>query len=323
MTDKNASWMWFHDYFSQTEVHLHGFYKILASIETKYQKIDLIESPYFGKMLIIDGDVQSSIKDEYIYHEALVHPALLLSKEVKDVFLAGGGEGATLREILKYKTLKNVVKCDIDEDAINLYKEALKEWHKGSFFDSRVILKHTDARSLLESYPDASFDVIITDLTEPAENSPSQRLFSREFFEICKRKLRDGGVISMQASLLRITTYEMHSSIVKTIKEVFSIVRSFATYVPSFDTTWGFIFASNYSDPLNMNPTEIDKRISERTSGELHFYDGITHQHLFSLGKDLRKLIETSGEVITDTSSIKLKRKDQILGASSSHPEDL
>jgi len=314
MEEKKSSWMWFHDYFSVSEIHLHGFTKIHASVQTKYQKIDLVESPYFGKMLIIDGDVQSSIRDEYIYHEALVHPTILLSKDVKNVFLAGGGEGATLREILRYKSLESVIKCDIDEEAINLYKEKMFEWHQGSFFDNRVTLKHMDARALLESYPDSSFDVIITDLTEPAESSPSQRLFSKEFFEICKNKLKDGGTVSLQASLLRVTTYEMHSSIIRTLKEIFSIVRPYAVYVPSFDTTWGFAFASNSSDPLKVSPAEIDKKISERISGNLRFYDGITHQHLFSLGKDIRCLIDSSGRIITDEIPFKLKRKDQILG---------
>lgn len=312
MEEKQFSWFWFHDYFAPSEVHLHGVNNIYASMQTKYQKVDIVDSPCFGKMLIIDGDVQSSIIDEYIYHEAMVHPALLLSKEVKDVFIAGGGEGATLREILRYKTLENVIKCDIDEEAINLYKENLTEWHQGSFFDKRVTLKHMDARNLLESYPDSSFDIIITDLTEPAEGSPSQRLFSKEFFKICKRKLREGGTIAVQASLLRITSYEMHSSIIRTLKEVFSIVRPYAVYVPSFDTNWGFAFASDSSDPIKISQSEIDRKISERISGNLRFYDGITHQHIFSLGKDLRVLIDSSGQIITDEAPFKLKRKDQL-----------
>jgi spermidine synthase len=298
MKEKKNSWMWFHDYFSKTEIHLHGFTDIYASIKTKYQSIDIVEFPCFGKTLIIDGDVQSSIKDEYIYHEALVHPAMLLSDNVRNVFLAGGGEGSTLREILKYKALENVIKCDIDEEAINIYKEKLVEWHKGSFFDSRVTLKHTD--------------VIITDLTEPTEGSPSKRLYSKEFFSLCKNKLKANGTLAIQASLFRITTYEMHASIAKTIKEIFPITRSFAPYVPSFDTTWGFIFASNQADPINFSPEEIDKRISEKIEGDLRYYDGITHLHLFSLGKDLRELLDKEGQIITDDAPFHLERKDQI-----------
>lgn len=314
MKEKKNSWMWFHDYFSGTEVHLHGFTDIYPSIKTKYHEIDLVESPCFGKTLIIDGDVQSSIKDEYIYHEALVHPAMLLSNNVENVFLAGGGEGATLREILKYKALKNVIKCDIDEEAINMYKEKLEEWHKGSFFDSRVTLKHTDARALLESYPDSFFDIIITDLTEPTEDSPSKRLYSKEFFSICKNKLKANGTLAIQASLLRITTFELHASIAKTLKEIFPVSRSYAAYVPSFDTTWGFIFASNQTDPVNFSPKDIYERINDRIEGSLRYYDGITHLHLFSLGKDIRELLDKEGQIITDNTPFYLERKDQVLG---------
>ena len=310
--EKNYSWMWFHDYFSKAEVHLHGFTDIYASIKTKYHKIDLVESPCFGKTLIIDGDVQSSIKDEYIYHEALVHPAMLLCNDVENVFLAGGGEGATLREILKYKSLKNVVKCDIDEEAINIYKEKLVEWHKGSFFDNRVTLKHTDARALLESYPDSFFDVIITDLTEPTENSHSKRLYSKEFFSLCKNKLKANGNIAIQASLLEVTAYNMHASIAKTLKEIFPITRSYAEYIPSFDTTWGFIFASNQTDPINFSPKDIDEKIHAKVEGDLRYYDGITHLHLFSLGKDLRELLDKEGQIITDETPFYLERKERI-----------
>jgi len=169
-----------------------------------------------------------------------------------------------------------------------------------------------DARALLESYPDSSFDVIITDLTEPAEGCPSQYLFSKEFFKICKKKLREKGNLAMQASILRVTTFEMHASIVRTLKEVFPIVRSYAAYVPAFDTTWGFAFASFFSDPIKVSQEEIDKKVKDRLTGNLRYYDGITHFHLFSLGKDIRELLEQNGQIITDEAPFRLKRKDQI-----------
>jgi len=304
--------MWFHDNFAPGEVHLHSYSKLYFSIETEYQKVELVESPVFGKLLLIDGDVQSSLRDEHIYHETLVHPAMLLSDNCSNVFLAGGGEGATLREIVKYKKLEKVVKCDIDKIAIEAYIKELTEWHQGSFFDKRVELKHMDARGLLETYPDKFFDVIITDLTEPTSGGPSQKLFSKEFFTICRNKLKDSGILALQASLLRITTYEMHSSIIKTLNEVFPLVFSGTSYVPSFDTTWGFAYASRNINISKFTCDNIDKLIEDKIEGKLKFFDGISFLNIFSLGKDLRELIKNNGNIITDDEPFYLKRKDEI-----------
>jgi spermidine synthase len=308
-----SGWLWFKDRFSSSEIHSHGFSRILQSFSTKYQDIQLIESGTYGKMLLIDGDVQSSLFDEYIYHESLVLPGLISSDSSPEkIFLCGGGEGATLREILRCKTLESVIKCDIDQEAIQMYMEELPEWHQGSFFDPRVTLIHMDARKLLEEQKDQSFDGIYTDLTEPVNGGPSQMLYSREFFSICKAKLRQNGFLVAQGSLLRINTYEMHASIIRTMKEIFPIVRSYAVYVPSFDTTWGFAYASLGSDPPSLGSDEINFRIQQRITGKLNYYDGIAHQHIFSLGKDLREKIALSGSIITDDLPFSLKKKSDL-----------
>jgi spermidine synthase len=308
-----SGWLWFNDRFSSSEIHSHGFSRILQSFNTKYQDIQLIDSGSFGKMLLIDGDVQSSLFDEYIYHESLVLPGLISgASSPEKVFLCGGGEGATLREILRCKTVESVIKCDIDQEAIQMYMEELPEWHQGSFFDPRVTLIHMDARKLLEEQNDHAFDGIYTDLTEPVNGGPSQMLYSKEFFSICKNKLNENGFLVVQGSLLRTCTYEMHASIIKTMQEVFPIVRSYSVYVPSFDTCWGFAFASFNTDPFLLNPKEIDLRIQQRLAGKTRFYDGIAHQQIFSLGKDLREKIAQAGSIITDTHPFSLKKKGDL-----------
>ncbi len=308
-----SGWLWFNDRFSSTEIHSHGFSKIIRSFQTAYQEIQLLQTDVYGKMLIIDGDVQSSLLDEYIYHETLALPSLICSNQApRKIFLCGGGEGATLREILRCKTVESVIKCDIDQEAIQMYMEELPEWHQGSFFDPRVTLIHMDARKLLQEQSDSSFDGIYTDLTEPVNGGPSQMLYSKEFFSLCKEKLTDDGFVVVQGSLLRISNYEMHASIVRTMKEVFPIVRSFGAYVPSFDTVWGFVYASFKDDPMNYSSNDIDQRIQQRLSGKQRFYDGITHQQVFSLGKDIRSMLLQSGTVITDDHPFILKRKNEL-----------
>lgn len=304
------NYLYFHDFFSEHEIHVHGIEKIIFEARTPYQLIQLVRSPVFGDMLIIDGDVQSTSKDEYIYHEALVHPAMILSKSPEIVFIIGGGEGATLREVLRHKTVRKAFMIDIDSEAVELAKKHLTNWHRGSFDDPRSTVINVDARKFLENeVSSGSCDVIISDLTEPYEEGPSFRLFTKEFFQVVYERLKDTGVFVLQASLLRVTTHEMHRAIRTTLKSVFPVVRSYTAYVPSFDTTWSFLIASKHSDPLNLTKEAIDAYLASNISGELSFYDSETHTALFNLPKDIRRILAEEGEIITDAKPLSLKRK--------------
>lgn len=307
------NYLYFHDRFGGAEEHLHGVRKIIYEVRTPYQLIQVVESPTFGKMLIIDGDVQSSLVDEYIYHESLVHPAMLTQGSPKVVVILGGGEGSTLREVLKHKTVSKAIMVDIDKDATDIAKDLMKEWHQGAFDDPRATLINTDARAFVETnLSNNSVDVFISDLTEPYEGGPSYKLYSVEFYRTIFERLKESGVFVLQASLLRVTNYKMHTIIRNTLKKVFPVVRSYFAYVPSFDTTWGFIVASKKNDPKNLTKEEVDNLIKERISGSLRFYDGETHVSLFNLPKDIRKLIEEQTDVITDLHYIPLERKENL-----------
>ncbi len=310
----SKKYLYFHDVFANGEEHLHGIESILAEAKTPYQFMQIVESTFFGKMLIIDGDVQSSVKDEYIYHEALVHPAMLLHPNPKNVFIFGGGEGATLREVLKHRSVEKVIMIDIDKKEIELNKKFLSEWHMGSFDNPKAALLNTDARMFMESSVSSnSCDVIISDLTEPFEAGPSYKLFTKEFFELLYDRLREDGIFVLQASMLRNVTYRMHRAIRNTLSQVFPVVRSYYTYVPSFDTTWSFVLASKQYDPKALSEEKINELISERISGELRFYDGEAHQRMFSLPKDIKRILESNTkEIIGDSSPLVLTRKENV-----------
>jgi len=302
--------MWFHDNFESTEKHLHGFTEYLVSETTNYQRIEILKSPFYGKMLIIDGDVQSTEKDEYIYHESLVHPPLIIHSNPEKVLIIGGGEGATLREVLKHKNVKEVYMVDIDEKMINFAKEHLSEWHKGSFFSNKVKLFIKDAREFIDNISDETFDIIIQDVTEPFEGSSSYLLYTKEFFNSLFKKLKKDGIFSIQASMLRCVTYEMHRKIYWTLKDIFEKVFSYYSYVPSFDTTWSYILSSNKYNPKEFKEEEIEKRIKERVDGELRFYDGETHIKLFLLPKDIKEILKIKVEPIEINKPFVLPKKD-------------
>ncbi len=310
----SKKYLYFHDKFEEGEEHLHGIESVLAEAKTPYQFMQIVESTFYGKMLIIDGDVQSSVKDEYIYHEALVHPAMLLHPNPKKVFIFGGGEGATLREVLKHNSVEKAIMIDIDEQEISLNKKFLTEWHRGSFDNPKASVLNTDARHFMEkSVSSNSSEVIISDLTEPFDAGPSYKLFTKEFFELLFDRLTTDGIFVLQASMLRNVTFRMHRAIRNTLSKVFPIVRSYYAYVPSFDTTWSFVLASKQYDPKALSVEKVDSLIQRRINGDLRFYDGEAHTRMFSLPKDIKRILsKDTEEIITDSKPLVLKRKENV-----------
>ncbi|MFN4220523.1 MAG: spermidine synthase, partial [bacterium] len=128
-------WLWYYEYHSTYEVHAHAVKNVIIRTRSKYQQIDIIESYNTGKILILNSEPQSTQVDEHIYHETLVHPAMIYHPNPKNVLIIGGGEGATLREVLKYKSVEKVIMVDIDEELNKIAREYLKEWHQNSFSD--------------------------------------------------------------------------------------------------------------------------------------------------------------------------------------------
>lgn len=301
---------WFDEIFNPFEVHRHFYKELIYSGQTKYQKVEIYLSPVFGKMLVIDGEVQSSQIDEYIYHESLVHPAMILHPHPQRVGIIGGGEGSSLRETLKHRSVVEVVMVDIDDQIVETCQKYLNEFHQGSYVDERVKLVIMDARKYMEKVPEGYFDVIISDIVEPYTLGPASYLFTQEFYQMIQKALGKGGVFSLQASHLRVTDYYLHSSMRKTLKTIFPIVKTSGVYVPSFDTNWGFILATDEKDPEKFTVNDVNEQISKKIEGVLKFYDGEAHQHIFSMGKSLRRLIETEGRIITDSEPLSLSPRN-------------
>ncbi len=129
---------------------------------SKYQTIDIVETRLHGKMLFLDGVAQSAERDEFIYHELLVHPAMFAHPNPEKVLVIGGAEGATLREVLKHQTVKRAVLVDIDGELVEICKQYLPGWHQGSFDDPRVEVVIGDGRDYVVKCNE-KFDVIIID----------------------------------------------------------------------------------------------------------------------------------------------------------------
>ena len=293
----------FSDHISPDLTVLHSIKKRIYSGRSKFQSVDIVDTGSFGVCLVLDGKIQSSEADEFIYHEALVHPAMLAHPRPEKVFIAGGGEGATLREVLAHKTVKKAVMVDIDKEVVSLCRRLLPTWHQKAFDDPRAELHFADAREYLENSSDR-FDVIIIDLVDPLEQGPARLLYTREFYRTVKRRLGRTGIMSVQAEPSEWGNLDNFTAIVNTLRSVFSIACPYQVHMPSFFGLWGFATASRSLDPCALTPEEIDARISTRMSKKLKSYDGLTHQAIFAIPKHIRRKLSTTRRIITDKQPI-------------------
>ncbi|BFH73393.1 polyamine aminopropyltransferase [Sulfurisphaera javensis] len=288
-------WHWHIEWQTPYEFHGHAITKVIAEEKTPYQRALLVELARFGKALILDGKIQSSLADEFIYHEALVHPLLLSLNNPEKVLILGGGEGATLREVLKHKSVKSATMVDIDPVVIDFAKKYLPEWHQGSFDNPRSKLIIKDGYKFIKETKEV-YDAIVIDLTDPIKDSPSQLLYTKEFYEDLK-KITKGGIVTQATSPS--FSLETFSIIYNTIRQVFKKVSAGIVYVPAFDGLWGFVYASDNVAPTELTKDEVNKRIKERIQGELKFYDGETHYTMFSIPKHIREVIEKEKRIST------------------------
>ena len=290
---------WLQDSINENFIQLHRIEEVLYAGQTKYQSIQFVRTGSLGECLVLDGKIQSSQADEFIYHEALVQPAMLTHPGPETVFIAGGGEGATLREALSHKSVKRAVMVDVDEEVSALCKKHLPVHSRGAFEDERTELHHTDAREFLDRCGE-KFDIIVIDLPDPIDEGPAYLLYTKEFYQVVRDRLTENGIISVQAGSASLTELLNLTAVNNTLKSVFPIVCTYKVDMPCFGGPWGFCVASPSLNPSMLSPAEVNNRISARSLTGLRFYDGLTHQGIFSLPKYIRDELARATRLITD-----------------------
>ncbi len=292
---KTERWQWYVEQFAPTESHHHAIDETYFAGRTAYQDVAVIRTAQFGKMLVLDGDTQSAQADEKIYHEALVHPALAAAADRSSVLILGGGEGATLREVLRCPDVRRCTMVDIDGDVVELSKRYLPEWSDGAFDDPRAHVIVGDALDFLRS-DGGTYGVILSDLTEPLADSPSNPLFCTSVFADIKRRLAPGGVYALQASTAGFHNMALHAKMARSLRHFYRYVRSSYAHVPAFDNDWAFLACSDERDVAALDPARIDAYVSA-LRGDNYFYDAETHRRLFSLPLYLRRELARDGDV--------------------------
>lgn len=294
----SLGWKWFIEYQTPHSAHMHGIKRTLHSRRTKFQQIDVVETYEYGRMLVLDGKVQSTVRDEYIYHESLVHPVMFAHPNPRDVLIVGGGEGGTLREVLRHPGVRRAVMVDIDTGVIESSEKYMPELSDGAFEDKRTELVIGDGRKYVEDCR-GKFDVIIMDVTDPLEGGPGQLLYTKEFYEAARRILKENGLLVTQATSTYYSTY-CFATIYRTIKKVFGKAGGYHVWVPAYDSMWGFVYGTKGPDLKEMQAEHLDGEITKRKVEGLRYYCGEIHGSLFALPKEVVESMERKGEIATD-----------------------
>ena len=295
---------WMFDWASPWEYTAHAVRREIYHARSEFQDIEIVETEGYGRCLLLDGEVQSFEADEHIYHESLVHPAMLLHSGPRRVLVIGGGEGATLREVLRHASVEEAVMVDLDRQLIAAAREHLPTFHQGSFDDPRVRLEFGDGRAFVERRRD-QFDAIIIDVTNPMEGGPSFRLFTVEFYHAVRERLRPGGIVVLQSDAVTLHGLDSAATIHHTVLAVWPHVYTYAVFLPAYTTDWSFTLAgSEIPAPPDLAPRAVDELINSRFVNGLRFYDGITHNRLFHLPRYVRDAFAAARAISRDSAPI-------------------
>ena len=275
-----------------------GFYlreaQLLAQKQSPWQHIEVFDNPLFGRVMRIDGCFMTSERDEFFYHEPMIHLPALAHPGPRSALVVGGGDGGAVEELLKYPTMERVVLAELDADVVDLARTWLGKIHKGALDDPRMELRLGDARGLIESGTER-FDQIVLDLTDPF--GPALDLYTVEFYQACQRTLLPGGVLSLHLGS-PIHLPDSMARIAASLQQAFPIVRPYLQYVPLYGTLWCMAMASDSTDPALLSSAEVDTRIAERGLQDLQLYNGATHQALLAQPNFVRDLLARPAEPI-------------------------
>ncbi|BBP82604.1 MULTISPECIES: polyamine aminopropyltransferase [Pseudomonas] len=169
--------------------------KLLHEVRTEHQHLVIFENPRMGRVMALDGVIQTTEADEFIYHEMLTHVPILAHGAARRVLIIGGGDGGMLREVRKHKGVESITMVEIDGTVVEMCKEFLPNHSRGAYDDPRLNLVIDDGMRFVAS-TEEKFDVIISDSTDPI--GPGEVLFSENFYQACRRCLNEGGILVTQ-----------------------------------------------------------------------------------------------------------------------------
>ncbi|RUT41358.1 polyamine aminopropyltransferase [Paenibacillus anaericanus] len=238
----------------------------LVTEKTDFQDLAIIDTEEFGRMLVLDGMVMTTVKDEFVYHEMVAHPALFTHPNPKHVLVVGGGDGGVIREIIKHQGVEKAVLVDIDGKVIEYSKKYLPEI-ACELDNPRVEVQVNDGYMHIIENKD-KYDVIMVDSTEPV--GPAAPLFERGFYQGIYEALKDDGIFVAQTDNPWFKA-DLIQQVNRDVKEIFPIVRVYGANIPTYPSgLWTFTMGSKKYDPLEVDEKQIPEIDTKYYTPKLH-----------------------------------------------------
>lgn len=275
---------WFHETNSKLwpgEAKALEVEKVLFHQKSEFQDVLVFKSTTYGNVLVLDGCIQCTERDEFAYQEMIANLPMCSHPNPKKVLVIGGGDGGVVREVCRHSGVEQVTLCEIDKMVCDVSKQFLPQLSVG-FKDPRVKVVHGDGAKYLAEHEN-EFDVIIVDSSDPV--GPAESLFGESFFKNAHKALREGGVMTTQAEC-----FYLHLKLIKEmhdfIKGIFSSVEYAYTIIPTYPCgTIGFFLLNKAGKSMKKPVRELD----EKTQEQLQYYNKDIHEASFVLPSFVRK----------------------------------
>lgn len=260
----------------------------LHSEQSEFQRVEVIETRYLGKVLVLDGVFMTSEADEFYYHEMIVHPVLVTAPSIERVLIIGGGDGGTAREVLRHPGVRECVMVEIDPAVVSACKTHMPDIARGAWDDPRLDLRFEDGVRYLREAEAGAFDVVILDGSDPV--GPAEGLFDRSFYENARRVLGDRGVFALQSESP--TVYEaLFFEIQETLRGVFGASHPYFGSVFLYGAgMWTWTLASVEGDPLAVRADRL-----EAIEAGCRYYNGEIHRACFAQPSFVRRRLAAAG----------------------------
>ena len=263
--------------------------ELIHSENTGLQDLLIFRNPFFGKVLMLDGIIQLTEADEFIYHESLSHIALFAHGNIKKALVIGGGDGGTAREILKHKCIEHLTVVEIDAKVVEFSQKYLPTICKNVFDEPRLTLVIDDGVKFLKSQETFNYDLIIIDSTDPL--GPAEPLFSEDFYKSCKKSLNEGGILVTQNGVPFLQKSELQSSI-SILKSLFSDSTCFLATVPTYaGGPMAFGWGTD-NNKLRKNSIHLIEKRFKEAALMLRYYNPSLHSSAFVLPTYIETIIK-------------------------------
>ena len=259
----------------------------LEQFQSAYQAVEVHDTAAFGKLFRLDGHFMTSEKDEFFYHENLVHMAALSHPAPARALVVGGGDGGSVEELFKHPSIAHVTLAEIDGAVVDIARRHLRSVHRDRLDDPRLSLRIEDGFAYVRNATER-FDLVVLDLTDPG--GPSLPLYTEAFYRACAARLTPGGALTLHIAS-PIAHPDRIRQTLASLRETFSVVTPYLTSVPLYGGMWMMACASATLNPKSVSADEIDRRIASRGISHLQYYNGAMHEAALALPNFVRELV--------------------------------